>query len=544
MKCEHLDKAQQVSTVLTLIEAEFDLYQQENKWYLIYKDILTNEKVLFLKESKLQRAKIIIEYIYKYNILAIDDKFTMHLDIVMMECIRFNELQKLNCCMLCLKQGQKLQRSHIIPKSILHSFRKAVQQYSGNVAFQLTNPLTHSYEQLFTDKTLTKYMLCKSCEAILNINGEQLFYQKFFQKIYDPMNEDCLSLAHEIPYRQWLYHFSIGIIFRSIAAFTGIPYVLNNDEIYNLFTCCRKYLLEEPPMHCLPAVYIFINQTTPFLESEQQWLHETLVGPAMFSISKFQLCDGTTSAFPLVHFILAKIGIINIVVDLSSTKDPGLTPINPDGGLFKVPTEHERYLLPGIKKVYRRVSHNQRVRFQNSMYRRHPYAPKAIDGNFYTNFKRSYKLALGIDNDMKNIKKEMEKETLKCLPSNFIFDRNHGIVEFPSPYILLLHYNIAFSEEMEDYNAMLLIGIKKSKFFFVFYEESSEQSLCFGCIFSQRDFSVEEYIIDVPLNTYDSSFVERTKELSSQFIPVTIQNALTNCGFSSLDSLLYQYQYK
>ena len=512
---------------------------------LIYKDIFPKEKVLFLKESKLQRAKSIIEYINNYDMFAVSDKITMYLDIAMMECVRFNELQKLNCCMLCLKQGQKLQRSHIIPRSILLNFRKAVKQYSGNVAFQLANPMTNSYEQLFTDKTLTKYMLCKSCEAVLNIDGEQLFYQNFFQKIYDPLNEDCLSLAHEIPYKQWLYYFSIGIIFQSISAFTGIPYVLNDSEVYNLFTCCRKYLLkEEIPVQCLPAVYIFINQTTLLLESEQQWLHETLVGPAMFSISRFQLSDGVAGAYPFAHFILAKVGIINIVVDFSLAKDPRLSQINPDSGLFKVPAEDERHLLPGIKKIYDVVSRRQRIRFQNSMYKKHPFAPKAIDGNSYLNFKKSFKLNFGVDSDQKNIKMEMKEEIVKCLPASFILDRSCGIVEFPSPYILLLHYNIVFSEDMEDYQAIIFIGMQKLKPFFVFYEENSGQSISFGCTFSQSDYSVEEYLTDVPLHTYDSAIVERMKELSMQFIPNAIQNTLINCGFSSLDSLVFQYHYK
>lgn len=549
LKSEHLDKAQRISVIKILIKAEFSLYEQENKWYLTYKDIFPKEKVLYLKESKLQRAKVIIEYINEYKIQAIDNKFVMYLDIAMMECTRFNELQELNCCMLCLKQGQKLQRSHIIPKSILHNFRKAIKQYSGNIAFQLINSFTHSSEKLFTDKTLTKYMLCKKCEAILNVNGEQPFYQNFFQTIYNPVIEDCLSLAHEVLYEKWLYHFSIGIIFRCIAAFTGIPYVVNDDIVYNLFTCCRKYLLnEELSVQCLPAVYIFINQASPLLESDQQWLHQTLVGPAMFYISKFRAIDGVGSAYPSASFVLAKIGIINIVVDLSLADNLQLSQVNPLGGLFKVPTEHERYLLPGIREVYSLHSKQCKERFENSMYRKNPYAPKVIDGKNYISFKKSFKIDLGIDSDNKIIQSRMKKVAVKCLPSNFILDHNHGVVEFPSPYTLLLHYNSAFSDADgiadHDYNIMLFIGIKKLKLFFVFYEDCSEHSLCFGCTFSHNDYSIEEYITDAPLNTYDLSIVERIKELSTQFIPIAIRNAIMHCGFSSLHSLLYQYQYK
>ena len=548
LKCKHLDESQRISAIMIFIEAEYFLYQQEEKWYLTYKDVLMKEKMLYLKESKLQRAKTIIEYIYKYNALLNVDKFPMYLDIALMECIRFNELQNIKCCVLCLKQGQKLQRSHIIPRSILQCFRKAVQQYSGNIAFEMDNPFTHSYGMLFTDKTLAKYMLCKSCEAILNDNGEQHFYQNFFQKIYDPVNEDCLSRAHEISYTHWLYHFSIGIIFRCIAAFTGIPSVVNDHEVYSLFTCCRKFLLnEELPTGCLPAIYIFINQTVPLLKPEQEWLYETLVGPALFSVSKLRLSDGMSSSYPLAHFILAKIGIINFVVDLSLAKDAdlGLHQVNPRGRLFKVPIEHERYLLPGIEKVYSKVSKQQKRRLQDSMYRKHPHAPKELDGNSYLSFKKSYKLTLGIDSDLKNVEKEAKRINIMCLPSTFVVDPNRAIVEFPSPYSLLIHYFIDYSDEIPHYNAMLFIGIKKLKPFFVFYEEGPpEESLCFGCTFSQSDYSIEEYITDVPLSAFNSSVVGRIKELATKFIPFIIRNAVSNSGFSSLHSLFYHYHYK
>ena len=548
LKCKNLDESQQISAIMILIEAEYFLYQQEEKWYLTYKDILMKAKMLYLKQSQLQRAKIIIKYIYKYNVLFNVDKFSMYLDIALMECIRFNELQELNCCILCLKKGQKLKRSHIIPRSILQCFRKAVQQYSGNIVFGMDNPLTHSYGMLFTDKTLAKYMLCNSCEAILNVNGEQHFYENFFQKIYNPVYEDCLSRTHEISYTHWLYHFCIGIIFRCISAFTGIPSVVNDHEVYSLFTCCRKFLLnEELPTDSLPAIYIFINQTVPLLNSEQQWLYETLVGPALFSVSKSRLSDGTPSPCPLVHFILAKIGIINIVVDLSLTKDadPGLYQVNPHGGLFKVPIEHERYLLPGIEKVYSKVSKQHKRRLQDSMFKKHPQAPKELEGTFYLNFKKSYKLTLGIDSDQKNIKKETKRVNIMCLPSAFVIDPNRAIVEFPSPYTLLIHYFIDFSDDIPNYNAMLFIGIKKLTPFFVFYEEEPpERSLCFGCTFLLSDYSIEEYITDVPLKAYDSSVVERVKELAAQFIPIVVKNAVSNSGFSSLNSLFYHYHYK
>ena len=563
--CQHIlmleqcDKGVQHLLISLLVKSDYQLYLQENRWYLTYKDVLSEQNVHHLKELKLQRAKVIIEQFTKYSIPIDDPELSMYLDIAMMECICFNELHKVNRCILCLKQFRKLQRSHIVPKSILQNFRKAMKQYSGNMLFQVDSTVTHAGSKYFSDKTLTRYMLCVDCEAILNVNGEELFYKHFFQRIYDPSNEDCLNLSYKIPYGNWLYHFCIGFIFRGISAFTGIPGISNFHDVYNIFTYCRKYLLnKELSIECLPSVHIFVNQTTALLE---EWLQETLVGPALFHFSKSKLDDGVSKPYPVAQFFLAKVGIINIVANFIPAGDTEITQIDPNGGVYDVPINDQRYLLPGIKKAYSLFSSHHRKSFQNSLFKSDPYAPKSRgDNDVYMHERKSYKLAGSIDSDKERLQKQLEAEGtlfMKCLPPNFKLDHARGIVEFPPPYTFLLHFNISLPEVLDmpenpdiSFNSteVLFIGVKQVDQhvvpFFVLYEHDPKQCFYFGFVFSPDDYSVKDHISDVPLDSYPASLAERIKEICVKFVPNAIPLAIKSCGFSNIHSLLYHYSHK
>jgi len=546
-----------------LVKSDYKLYEQENRWYLTYKDVLSEKNVYHLKELKLQRAMVIIEHFTKYSIPIDNHELTMYLDIAMMECIRFNELHRINRCMLCLKQCRKLQRSHIVPKSILQNFRKAMKQYSGNMLFQVDSTITQASGKYFSDKALTRYMLCVDCEAILNVNGEELFYKNFFQKIYDTSNEDCLNLSYQIPYEKWLYHFCIGFIFRGISAFTGIPGICNFNDIYNVLTSCRKYLLNKQlSKEHLPSMHIFINQTTPLLESEQGWLQETLVGPAIFHFSESKLDDGISAPYPIAQFFLAKVGIINIVANFIPARDTEITQIDPNGGIYDVPINDQRYLLPGIKEAYSLFSSQQRQSFQNSLFRSDPYAPKSIGGDkdIFMDVRKSYKLAGGIDSDKERLQDQLETEGtlfMKCLPPNFTIDPVRGIVRFPPPYIYLLHFNVHLPEVFdasENHDVcfksteVLFIGVKHVEQhlvpFFVLCEHDPKQCFYFGYMFSPDDYSIKEHISDVPLDSYPTSLAERIREICVVFVPNVIPLAINSCGFSNIHSLLYHYRHK
>ena len=562
LACNDLDVTHMNLATLLLGKAVFKLYQEENKLYLAYKESFSKRELHMWEESQSLKVKSVIWCYNKADALH-DDELAMQFDMAMMECIcGKNDLHQLSRCMLCLKGGQKLKRSHIIPKSVLDNFRKAVKQYKGNKLFQLSSALKSSQfeSKYFSDKTLTRYMLCEQCEALLNVGGEQPFYKDFFKKIYDPLNPECLTITHALSYKEWLYHFCLGYIFRGIAAFIGIPDVTNAVEFYTLFKLCRQYLLNkelEPKL--LPKVHIFINPTSPPLEYRQHWTQEVLVGPAAFYFADRTLLDGVVSHYPEVHFFIAKVGIICILVRFSPSEGfelPMTSLIDPSGGTFVVPAEHERsvHLPLGIKELYSSCSQDERKRIQESMFRNDKFAPIPIDEGSITKYslRENFKLTEALTIDKQLFQEQAEKDGglfLKCLPQQFSLNHRHREVRFPATYKHLLHHHLHICEENINHHITIFIGIKHSpdeilEPFVVYYEYMPKQSFCFGCTISPQDCSVQQYISDMPLEGYPQSVAERVKELAVMALPSLVPFAVKEGGFANLHSLLYHYKFK
>lgn len=551
----------QSEAALILGKSEYALYQKQKELSMAYEESLTEREMAIANESKCYRAKLIIDSLTKHD-LKLDAELRKYVDHAMIECALSNELLDVKCCMLCLKYCQKLRRSHIVPKSILQEFRKAYLNFGGNRAFSMSNAL----DKHFTDKTLAKYMLCQSCETLLNVNGEEFFYNLFFKKIYDTSNVDCLALSHRLPYGKWLYHFCLGFIFRGIAAFCGIPNNVSSGKLYNFFLLCRQYLLNQDELlsEKLPKVQIFINQTVPPLEYREKWTPSDLVQPATFAMSNHRLIDGVITPYPVVNFILVKIGIINIIVDLADYSDGEplqSSLIDPCGGIFFVPKEKDRILPVGLNELYTEISSNSRKKRQNFLFRKDQFAPKlAANAGAFTKAISSFKLADAVAEDKETFQEQMSKTgglVFKCLPPQFVLDHKFSEVKFPSPYILLIHQNFDFPVDddddddccLEQYFLTIFIGVKNSEGsslpFIVVYElQEDDYAMYFGYFFSPKDYSVQEYITDIPIDAYHYPTGERIQELTTELLPLAIESALVKRGFSNMSSLLFHYQHK
>lgn len=543
-----LSDVQDTQVNILLAKSIFGIYTTESRLYWSNTSIPRE-----VEESKYQKAKKIIACLHKENVYQMDKELAMFLDISMMECVQGkNRLHETGLCMLCLQHCKKLIRSHIIPRSILQNFRRATQRYNGNKVFQIsTDPMKY-----FTDKTLTRNLLCENCESLLNIHGEQDFCEKFFKKIYNLVDPECLSAAHDLHYGDWLYHFFMGLIFRGIAAFIGIPNFVNDKEFHELFSICRKFLLKLP-VEVLPDLHMFINPTFPPTEYRMQWNHATLVGPATFHAACNLLSDEAVSHSRKGHFILAKIGIINVIVKLSPALDAKLSlasVINPLCGIFKIPADEERLsLLPqGIKDVYTVISQENRKMFQDSIFKKDPFAPKrkAPNSDIDIKFRNNFGLIRASDTDSLEFQEKIEGEgglILKCLPSQFVLDQKSGEVQFPFPFVKLLHYHTEFSDP--KCAITIFMGISSAlgvaaEPFVVYHEAVPEQVLYFGYTFNLEDFTVKDYISQLTLQDYPESIAKRVSELSKDLLPILIPTVLERCGFVSVKSLVYHYKYK
>ena len=138
----------------------------------------------------------------------------------------------------------------------------------------------------------------------------------------------------------------------------------------------------------------------------------------------------------------------------------------------------------------------------------------------------------------------------KCLPSQFILDHRSSEVKFPAPYVPLIHQNVEFVEDvaLDGYCLTLFIGVKVTEElnmpFVVAYELNESEVIYFGYTFAPDDYSVHEYITEVPLDSYHYAIRERVLDLVTEFMPITIESVLVRHGFANIASLLFHYQHK
>ena len=172
-----------------------------------------------------------------------------------------------------------------------------------------------------------------------------------------------LSQSKDIIYDRWLYMFCIGVIFRGIAYMSKKSYV-NSNELYNLFVKCRECLLKAPNIdniENLPVVEVLISPSSPNPGDEKYgFIHSAMRMLYQFTIGITNLQNGVFSFPQEVHFVLAQIGIINILVKLPPSCDipapPGCVIDSSKGvHIYHIPASEERRSLcyQGIWEVIR-----------------------------------------------------------------------------------------------------------------------------------------------------------------------------------------------
>ena len=168
----------------------------------------------------------------------LNDEGSRILDLCMIDYIHQTN-QSCQRCLLCRKKG-KLKKSHIWPKAILEDFSSGVEMPDSRRVLLVS---WQSQNKYLTPKEVTFYMFCESCEGLLSRHGETQFVPKFFRQIYDVSVTEKPQSAFSIEYGNWLYEFCVGIIFRGIAQRNMLKFV-NSEEIYEVLTLCRSFLLE------------------------------------------------------------------------------------------------------------------------------------------------------------------------------------------------------------------------------------------------------------------------------------------------------------
>lgn len=485
-----------------------------------------------------------------------DEEASMYLDVTMIDVSREGKenLKKFHCCLLCQTSNCDLQHSHVIPRAILEFFTQSMGQTFGKKSIKTINVPKRKRFQYLSSNELAFYTFCRECEKIFNDQGEKEFL-KFFKKIYDPSDTYCLEKEHSLAYGPWLYHFCISLLFRAIATSTGIPDHMESTQVYNFFVQCRKFLLDQSSLDSqdLPEVFLMFNPTTVPQEYQLKVMNQILVAPGFFFCDSVSLLDGTNVEPPVAHFIVAHIGVLNMIA-VFNRKDAemaglGTYKISPTGGLLKVPHESERVLPKGLWAVFCSQSADFRREMQKSFFHKQDKPPVPIQTastEAQIGKQEAFKIVAARSKDSQIFADQCEQESLaelNLLPETFIIKQESAVVYLPSDHQILLHYT---TFEQDGSGTMALIGIVSKKQqpirpFIIHYQFSSTNIFCVG-FFLSRAGTVEGIMCDTPLDEYPTVryLVQKVKDS----IPTSLPVILNAKGYINLESLLYHFEHR
>ena len=486
-----------------------------------------------------------------------DEESMKILDITLMDIAREgNEsLKKYQYCLLCKQSKCDLQHSHVLPKAILELFTASMSQTVGKKAFRAINIPKKKRFRSYTSKELAFYVFCRNCEGIFNDLGEKGFL-KFFKAIYNPEHSDTLEREHKLEYGPWLYHFCVSYLFRGIATGTGIPDHMESSEVYKCFLDCRKFLLGEyiPDSSEIPKVFLLFNPTTVPQKYELEVLNQILLSPSFFFCDSIALEDGSKVQPPVAQFIVAHVGIMNVVVVFGTSKyehsvlDKYL--VSPSGGACIIPRDSERVIPKGLWKAFASLSSDYRKEMQDSFFHKKDKLPRFIqtaEMEKELGAQEAYKIMPAKVKDSLLFADQCESEylaQLNLLPETFIIKRESSVVSLPPDHHLLLHFNTP-SENGQGSSALIGVraikGKQRVKPFVIHYQFSPKNVFCVGFYLTQEG-AVESIICDSSLDEYPTvrTLVEGVQESVSTSLPI-ILNAK---GFVNMRSLLYHFQHR
>ena len=427
-----------------------------------------------------------------------DDADKWMLDRAIIDYIRAtNNLKDCMRCLLCLKKSRDIRRSHFCPRKILERFASGC--YIPNNMKGLLSLHEGNVVSCDTPKTETRFMFCSSCEDILSQHGETQFLPQFFDKLYkvadvvdklsqndmknkglvedaaetsselsqpsDPKPSSAtvvstidssahLSQTRDIIYDRWLYLFCVGIIFRGIAYISRKSFV-NDDELYQLFVKCRECLLKAPhidDIENLPLVEILISPSKPKAGDENHgFIHLAMRMLYQFTIGATNLQDGVFEYPQKAHFVLAQIGIINILAKLPPSQHvpaPSGCVVNKTKGThsFHIPASEERngLIYQGVWEV---IYSTAQELLEAWWQRPKQFCPQGaqeppneamnlydIEGSGFVDMLNTGGKILPAHID------SQQPTTLDFLPDGFHFDSVLHTIRLPDHHTVLVHY--------------------------------------------------------------------------------------------------------
>ena len=261
------------------------------------------------------------------------------------------------------------------------------------------------------------------------------------------------SQSKDMIYDRWLYLFCVGIVFRGITYMSRKSYV-NSNELYDLFVKCRECLLKAPhidEIDNLPIVEILISPSSPNPGDEKHgFIHSAMRMLYQFAIGITNLQNGVFTFPQKVHFVLAQIGIINILVKLPPSHDIPAPPecvISATEGdhVYHVPASEERrsLLYEGIWEVIHSTAQElMEAWWQRStqLYSQETHEPPGDMMDLY-NIEASGFTDLNVS-DGKILAAQpssLQPTTLDFLPEGYHLDSSLHTLRFPDGHKIVAH---------------------------------------------------------------------------------------------------------
>ena len=580
MYCDTTYKTGQFSECMKMAEKVTDLAKGKDQnmflsalvykakcLYCMYRQKLSTYELLCEQDVKkykniMDDVKSVVEILgMALDKNVIDDEGRKFLDIAMMNLIRgSNELNKLKYsrCMLCLRGDCKLQKSHIYPRAGLKTFSDSVERREGGKLFTIVNAPPKWQYQYWSPKTVTYFMLCSECENIINTHGEREFHQRIFLALYDNDNPQSFVEEKEIYYGPWFYHFCIGLIFRGIASGSGVPEVVNNAEVYNLFTACRNLLLNTAESESnLPTLYVFVNPAEVPQEYSTRILQGALNAPGFFTIQTEDLMEGFSVPPINAHFCVAHFGTINIVHKFSPSADaalPSKWKINPFQGIFNIPEERTRALgiPPGMWKMFEAISKMWHSHISEGLFLKKDRPPnelqltKPLGSEVDTaEYPHIHALSGSITMSEGYLNNPTIFNVLNLLPDGCQIDYKSSRVVFPSTFVILTHHTYTSSSASSEHDGTvitLFVGLHqdKNKPIVIFCRFVAQGGFYVGFVVNNCDTLTLENLCETDLK-HHPEVVQIASRQSEEFIAKYLPQSVKRKGFYNLKSVLHFY---
>ena len=531
------------------------LHKNTNKFVTIER----NQPVFDRRKKFVNAEKVVRVLGYLVDTGHIDEVGRQYLDIAMIDYIReTNNLKSCQRCLLCHSR-RKLQSSHVVPNFVLSGFAKGLKRSVSKKDYIIKG--TSSEEQGMTPRQAAWYMLCKDCELKLSSSGESPFARDFFQEVYQTTDPLSPTKQHNIAYSEWLYQFAVSIIFRGLAINPkGISGFMNEEEIYQVFTQCRKVILQPdnlPADH--PQIAVFVNPLSPSLADSgvASTLHRVLNMPSFMHLVENEEKLGHHKIPRIANYFLAHLGMLNIVVTFPQGDFclPSDNCINTHSGSFFVPEEDQRLdMLPqpiweSLSLVAQELEVQEikvtRHRLQEcKLYESRPAAPETEE--------KVFGLMKAKENDIEMVKKTGFQPSsdprfpkkFDLLPPNISVQRgsiNKDSLKLPEGHRFLLHWTL---DEHGDHTSgvtfFLCIGcgvddLFKDRLYVVQHRYMPGLHLNVGFFVSTKDLSPEELLPDRNPKVYaDILFAEYQSETRFQ---ASFSNLLKKIGVTLHDLL-------